>query len=200
MKKSAIAICAAAIAAVAFAQEPSFDGAPSPDQPAPKAEGRIKAPRGGFARERPTELFVTDKTDDATIEAYKKSVLAQIDESVAKYREQKPSEVACKCENCGCEDGCKCGAEPVRRPPLRLAFSAGARSAMFPRGEFTGRAGEGRRHEGMRGRGQDGRRPGGMRGPKGMRGKGPRPGAPAPDAAPAPEASDSMPQPAPEAE
>lgn len=200
MKKSVIAICGAALAAVAFAQEPSCDCSACPPPPCQKGEVRCEGPKSGCPGARPVELFVTDKTDDAAIDAYKKAVLAQIDESVAKYREQKPAEGACKCEGCGCEGGCKCGAEAARRPALRLAFSAGARPAMLQRGERMDRIGEGRRHEGMRGRGPEGRRPGGISGPRGMRGKGPRPGAPAPDAAPAPEANDSMPPPAPEAE
>ena len=79
MKKSMIAICGAALAAVAFAQGPVCDG-----------KG-FQGPRhpGMEDRERPVMLFVCDKTDDAAVEAYKQAVLAKIDEAVAKSREQK---------------------------------------------------------------------------------------------------------------
>ena len=78
MKKSIIAICGAALAAVAFAQGPvcGGKGCQGPRRP------------GMQERERPVMLFVCDKTDDAAVEAYKQAVLAKIDEAVAKSREQ----------------------------------------------------------------------------------------------------------------
>lgn len=77
MKKSIVAICGAALAAVAFAQGPACDGK------------CCQAPRCPVEqeRERPVMLFVFDKTDDAAVETYKQAVVAKIDEAVAKSRE-----------------------------------------------------------------------------------------------------------------
>lgn len=80
MKKSIIAICGVALAAVAFAQGPVCDGKRCPRPP---------CHCGPQDRERPVVLFVCDKVDDAAVEAYKQAVLAKIDEAVAKSREQK---------------------------------------------------------------------------------------------------------------
>ncbi|MBO7482781.1 MAG: hypothetical protein J6U17_02695 [Kiritimatiellae bacterium] len=193
MKKSVIAICGAALAAVAFAQEPSCDCSACHQPPCQKGEVRCEGPKSGCPGARPVELFVTDKTDDAAIEAYKGAVLAQIDEAVAKYRAHKPADAGCKCESCACEGGCKCGEKSAARPPLRLSLSVGFKPMLLGRGDRPGR-------------GREGLRPM-CRGPKGAHGRGPRcgfkapAGAPAPEApAPAPEVPAPQPPPAPEAE
>jgi len=99
MKKSAIAICGAALAAVAFAQEPAPAPAPAPEMPAAPAEGRAfqrpdRPQRAQRYRpvKRPPTLVIDEKTTPEQVEAYKKLVVEKIDAAFASYKDKPVAE------------------------------------------------------------------------------------------------------------
>ena len=146
MKKSAMAVCGAVFAAVAFAQEP----APAPEgaTPASRAGGAPlpkpdRPQRGNRVRQsQPPMTFVIDeKTTAEQIDAFKKELAAKVDAAFEAYK-AKPAP----------ENG-------EAKPHTRIMLMVTDRSFGGPRmgkGPGAGRGGNGERPQGMRG----------LRGPK----------------------------------
>ena len=97
MKKSAIAICGAVLAAVAFAQEP----APAPEcgnpsapaeKPAFQRPDRPQRAKPGRQGQRPPALVIDEKTTPEQVEAYKKLVAEKIDAAFASFKDKPVAE------------------------------------------------------------------------------------------------------------
>ena len=166
MKKSAIAICGAVLAAVAFAQEP----APAPEcgnpsapaeKPAFQRPDRPQRAKPGRQGQRPSALVIDEKTTPEQVEAYKKLVAEKIDAAFASFKD-KPV------------------AEGEAKAPTRVMLMVVDRPFGGPgRGPAMG--------QGNGPKGPKGDRPQGARRNRGPKPEGRGPEAPAPEA-PAPEA------------
>ena len=93
MKKSAIAICGAVLAAVAFANEPA--PAPECDKPAAPAPGasfsrpdRPHRGKPGRQMQRPPALVINEKTTPEQVEEYKKLVAEKIDAAFVAFKDK----------------------------------------------------------------------------------------------------------------